>query len=395
MNNRYTFYFDESFHSRVINKSTIDSDGYFDSYVCAGLGFKNEENYKSSIKEFENKVKKSFSINDDIELKSSVVKKQQYKYGLKTFNEKSLQLYMEFWKLLEKLDIIPYIYTSSKLEYILRQINFKANGYIYSKKAFIYIIIKAINVYRPPKILNMLMNNDCRIIDELKKFLENKIIENKNNPIKVKENMAFEQVLILMDSIKEDEISLNWEYTSIFVGIEKLLMEKNILKDETQIVIDREGEKNNTISACRKIGFKNAIEMDSKECIELRCSDLLSGFIGKMMRAIYDDTKFDGGKYDKKIVLSEEWFMLNEEKFNLYKQIARTIRLKFNNYYSTFVSVYFDLFYEFISFIYYIDNYQNFEEYNKFSSEAHREKEEAFLLFNLDEKYKEVFSTTE
>ncbi len=384
---KITFYFDESFHSRKINENTIKSEEYFDNYVSVGIGMADIEKNKETIKVFENKNKKNLSIDDKIELKSSVVKKSQYKYGLSTFNNKSLELYYSFWKMLEEIEIIPYVFVSNKLEYILRQLKFENNNLLYSQEAFVYTLVKAINIYRPHKILSMLLNSDNKIIYEIKKFLKEKIEENYNNKIKVKENIEYNNVLSILNSCKYNDINYNWDYKDIFWGFTNLMEEKKINKKDIIVIIDKEGKDNNTYASCKLCGFKNVYEEDSKVCMGLRCSDLLCGFIGKMMRAIYEDTKFKGGKYDKRIMLSENWFKIDEKRFLLYKLISKVINDKFSNYWSTCISIYFDIFFEFLAVIKYFDYYEDYDKYIKLTTSQHRNKFDIFLLTNLKERY--------
>ena len=117
------FFFDESFHSRKINNKTIEDKEFFDNYVMTGIGCLKRDLHKNEIlyAQFEERFKKLFSINENDELKSNIVKKEQYKYGIKSFNKKSLELYKDFWKLMNKSDYIYYICVVSKLEYILKQ----------------------------------------------------------------------------------------------------------------------------------------------------------------------------------------------------------------------------------------------------------------------------------
>ena len=98
--------------------------------------------------------------------------------------------------------------------------------------------------------------------------------------------------------------------------------------------------------------------------------------------------KFVGNKYNQKINLSKEWFDINEEKFNLYKLIAKTINNKFPYYWSTCISIYFDIFFEFLAIINYFEGYDSYIEYKKHSIQKHLEKFENFLLINMQEKFK-------
>lgn len=382
-----SFYFDESFHSRKINEETINSKEYFDNYVCVGIGFRDIERDIDLIKAFEDKNKTNLSINDESELKSSVVKKKQYKYGVRTFNEKSLELYKSFWELLNKIDIIPYVFISNKLEYILRQVKLDNRNVLYNKEAFIYTVVKAINVYRPVNILSMLLNGDGNLIIGLKKFFEQKINENNSTQIKERENKAYSGVVMILDSINTESTTYKWDYKYVFAGLYALLEEARIEQNKVKIYIDKEGEKENTYAKCIESGFTNVYEVDSKNCIEVRCSDLLCGFIGKMMRAIYEDTKVKEGKYDKKIRLSQEWFAINESQFDLYKLISNVIKDKFCYYWSTCVSIYFDIFLEFIELIGYFGGYSDYTDYKTHDTKEHVEVFEIFLLKKMEERF--------
>lgn len=63
-----------------------------------GIGFLKRDLHKNEIlyAQFEEKFKKLFSINENDELKSKLVKIEQYKYGIKSFNKRSLGLYKYF-----------------------------------------------------------------------------------------------------------------------------------------------------------------------------------------------------------------------------------------------------------------------------------------------------------
>ena len=56
------FFFDESFHSRKINKQTIEDKEFFDNYVMTGIGCLRKDLYKNEIlyKQFEEKFKEKF-----------------------------------------------------------------------------------------------------------------------------------------------------------------------------------------------------------------------------------------------------------------------------------------------------------------------------------------------
>ena len=138
--------------------------------------------------QFEEKFKKLFSINENDELKSKIVKK-------------SLELYKDFWKLMNKSDYIYYICVVSKLEYILTQFNYNIWG-VRDYSSFVYSIVKAVNVYRPKELLKALFEENDLLLEELVNFLRRKISENENNPIKVHEIISFKECITIL---------MNWD----------------------------------------------------------------------------------------------------------------------------------------------------------------------------------------
>lgn len=99
---------------------------------------------------------------------------------------------------------------------------------------------------------------------------------------------------------------------------------------------------------------------------------MFCGFIARMMRAIYDDTKNDPKVvYDSKHLLREEWFDIAEKQFNLYKLIAKYLKKYIKIYYGSYIGLYFDLFDEFIGLIYYFDDFKDYEEYSKKNIKEH------------------------
>ena len=389
-NKNMVFFFDESFHSRKINKKTVENKEFFDNYVMTGIGCIRKDLYKNEIlyKQFEEKFKEEFSINENDELKSKIVKKDQYKYGIKSFNKKSLELYKVFWELMNQSDYIYYICAISKLEYILTQFNYNI-WRVRDYRSFVYSIVKAVNVYRPKEVLKALLEENELLLEELIKFLRRKISENENNPIKVHENKSFKECITILEEINGKNINFKWKYNNIFIGFKKLVNELGL--NDVKVVIDKEGNpNNNTASACKKEGFRNVIEKDSKKSISLRCTDLMCGFISKMMRAIYEDTKTtDDEEYSERKILNKSWFEISKEQFLIYKNIAKYFKKHSKYYWSTYISIYFDSFFQFIDLIYYFDDFENFEDFNCIDSNSHRERYNGFIINHMREKFKE------
>ena len=150
----------------------------------------------------------------------------------------------------------------SKIEYVINQlfVNYHSSMFIdvdYMK----YSIIKAINIYRPQKVIEAIYKEPQIFVKELRSFLEDRIINNQaNNTLKEHENQAFEEVLILLEDTEVPE-TLDWSYFAPFDGFKKLLTEMNIY--EYQLMIDREGKESHTLNSAIDVGLVNVTEEDS------------------------------------------------------------------------------------------------------------------------------------
>lgn len=364
---RYVFYFDEAFHTRHITEASLNENDYFNSYVSTGVAIKSKEKTKifKKYKDLEDKYKKFYCVD---ELKSEIISKKHYKYGLKTFNEKEIELYFNIFNFLLNNDIQYYIYSCDKFEYLLLQCNYNAPFY-FNELACIYSITKLVNVYRPKKVIEDIMNGNESFLNNLKDFLKKQLSINGNIKLKEKENDAIRNMLLYLNNINSSKINYEFDYRLTYYGLKKLIKELNI--QNVSIIIDKEGIGKNCMCA-RREGFENVRQIDSKYSPGIRISDMFCGFIARMMRAIYDDTKNDPKVvYDSKHLLREEWFDIAEKQFNLYKLIAKYLKKYIKIYYGSYIGLYFDLFDEFIGLIYYFDDFKDYEEYSKKDMKEH------------------------
>ena len=116
-----------------------------------------------------------------------------------------------------------------------------------------YSIIKAILVYHPRKVMEAMYRKPEDFVEELRAFFIERIRVNEENVVlKERENIAFNQILLLLDSV-EPIISIDWEYYASFNGFAKLLQEMNI--KHYDLIIDKEGDLHSTLKAAEKEGF--------------------------------------------------------------------------------------------------------------------------------------------
>ena len=357
---KYNFFYDESEHSRKINHKTITSENYSDNFVTAVVGW--SENYSDIITEkylkFEEKYKDRMSKG---ELKSSAIRSKKLKYGFASLDWGNINLLNDFLSLFDE-NIYIYFSAVSKVEYVILQLfcDYK-NSILIDADAMKYSLTKAILTYKPDKVLEYMYHEQTNLIPEICNFLRDRIEQNKKNiSLKKAENGAFEQLLSLLNNIK-DINSLEWNYTIAFEGLKKYLHNQGI--EEYTVTLDKEGEHEKTCNAAKDVGLKNVEEADSKDMIGIRMADMLAGLISKFFKALFNALHPEKDSVDvKKTILDKAWFDLKEEQLVLYKKMHQIIVQINNDWYKSYSGIYAD---DLIAFIALLDFMNNFESSEK------------------------------
>ena len=117
------------------------------------------------------------------ELKSQTMKTKDFRLGFASLNTRTIEFYEDLISLYDE-KIIIYFSVFSKIEYIISQlfINYH-NSIVVNVDYMKYSIIKAINVYRPRKLIEAIFKEPQLFINELRSFLEDRIIKNQANNI--------------------------------------------------------------------------------------------------------------------------------------------------------------------------------------------------------------------
>jgi hypothetical protein len=379
---RHNFYYDESEHSRKINKATIKADNYYDNFVTVCVGWRQEdekaieERYKLFEKMYEDRKSKD-------ELKSTTLKFKDFKNGFASFNTQNAKLVEELLETFTK-DVRFYFSVNSKIEYVINQMfcYYQGNALV-NVESMKYSIIKTLLTYRPEDIINGIYDNSSEFVQLLKSFYKKRIEENNGNPaLKYRENEAFAQIIIVLDNINEN-IKLDWNYSFAFEGFLKYIRELDL--DEVYLTIDKEGESAKTLQAAKTMGITNAMEKDSKECIGIRMADMLAGIISKLLKAFHNALAYKGDtEYLRKKFLSEEWFCLTNEKFMLYKKLRYVIVELNAAEYKSYAGIYRDDYIVFLTFLDYINDFNSLEEFDSVEKKEHMEKFLSKACINLE-----------
>lgn len=360
---KYSFYYDESEHSRKINYKTICASNYYDNFVTMIVGWSSEkDDILQRHAAFETKYADRKDRNGEI--KSTMLQQKQFKYGFASLKKQNAQFVDDFLSLFDK-DIHIYFSVSSKIEYLVLQV-FKGyrNSIFIDADLIKYSITKALVVYRPQKIIKCIYESPEDFLEELKNFFQERIECNKNNPkLKHKETEAFQQILFILNDIS-DALEIDWNYHLSFDGFKKYLTEKNI--SNYNLIIDKEGnneEKSKTLKAAREIGLDNSEEADSTEYPGLRIADMMAGIISKLLKGLCDSLRYQSlDESTNKKILDTSWFCLNEIQFGLYKKLYRLICEWQPAWYKSYSGIYSDDLVVLISLLNFMNHFESVEQ---------------------------------
>lgn len=410
---KYLFYFDETYNDKRI---TLNERGYInvlqndksDTYIGVFTGFTNDaiNNAVAEFEHFEHIYKKLFDIKYDKEIKSEVVKVKQYKYGLRSFNNLSYNFYYDFFNILKNNNIILHITYMSKLECYIKEVfkDIKMPMFV-NRTKFLYSLIKFFIHFNDEELFKALYRAQDEVeLNNLKELLcenfERVIFSENNIERKVLEHRALLEMLTIIDNaiLVPVKTKVDFDYDQNFVGLLKLLDELSIKPNKVKLVIDYE---ENTFNAASKYSFGKLCKSHSKDNIRLRFSDLLAGFIGRMIVSIVNDLQKNevllcdlknSDNYDiaSRRMLDLQWFNLDEKTLELYKLVYFVLVKKQNHYWNTNSSIYFDGACCFYSLLEYISQYRNIEEYNSIELKEHQMQFNNLCCTRMYYRYKKM-----
>lgn len=357
----YVFYYDETEHSRKINYRTVSAANYYDNFITVIVGWKKEKesSIKGKYEAFENKYSERKNANG--ELKSTTFQQKKFQYGFASQDKYNIQFIRDFLSIIDEGFHI-YFSVSSKIEYIVYQLfsDYK-NGLFIDADAMKYSITKTLNVYRPCEVIDALCNSPGNFVNELIVFFKKCIEHNQNNlQLKSQENQAFEEIISYLENVniipKND-----WNYCMPFDGFIKYLQEEGI--EDYRLILDKEGKSDslsNTMQAAIEVGLKSVSEVDSTESFGLRMADMMAGIIAKLMKSLRDSLCYCSfEEANKKKILNNRWFNLNNSQFEAYKQLCTIICKWDHAWYKSYAGNYSDDLIVFIALLQYVDHFDS------------------------------------
>ena len=191
---KYSFYYDESEHSRKISYTTISASNYYDNFITMIVGWADgKADILQRHADFENKYANRKDRNGEI--KSTTLQQKQLEHGFASLNKQNTQFVSDFLSLFDE-DVHIYFTVSSKIEYLMLQLfqGYRDIPFLHTD-LMLYSIVKTLIIYRPEKVIECIYESPKEFLLNLKEFFVDRIECNKKNPqLKQRETEAFQQM---------------------------------------------------------------------------------------------------------------------------------------------------------------------------------------------------------
>lgn len=363
----------------------------------------------SKLSLFEEKYRDRFGLNAEQELKSQIIAKKNYNHGVRSFSKDTYDFYWDLFSLIKETEPILQIEIISKIEYVVRKLFDNIifdRHFCINESTFVYSLTKFFYVYHTKELLEGLFGIcDTKTSYNFKKILLKHLrcvlSETKDIKRKQREYPALKQLYEIINKSKiicTSDNEYEFSYILNFSGLSKLLNELGIRNSEVSLVIDNE-EK--TFQTAQDFGFNSIQQVDSKDNIQVRLSDWISGFIGRMIYALQNDTNMledeincieDVAQNDlsTKRILSKEWFEIREKQYDLYLLLYNSFIIGHEHYWTTMTTANCDQAILFYALLRHFASYETFEKYSTVEPAMHSEFYNTRLLAELEEYYKSI-----
>lgn len=355
------------------------------------------ETYLSSRKQLQQSLKKK-----NRELKGLDLLKTNFNLGIASMKDNEVQFYTSVFRMLNRYGVDNLLFMISKMSIITssRLINF---FYFLDEETefspFIakYVLTKYAEIEASKKVIEALLDKTLPTRPLLKLIKQdlNRIINNNQGNMRMARQLdVYQQLIISMDRIindhkiklSEPDLELSFDWNKVKWAFDLWMTEQRYPDENIEWVLFLDEGIPSDIFSSLKI---NKIEesCNSRDYIGLQITDMIVVLIGKLVSQMTSDTRYDFNKPDKRVLLNEEYFDLNEQQYNLITELNKFLLDKKTIYH--FVNdAYFDESLLIQVYIGYIASFENFEQYKSVDSSDHVE----WYFRNFAEKSEKKYS---
>ncbi|MFP7306140.1 hypothetical protein SFC81_01025 [Enterococcus faecalis] len=354
--------------------------------------------------------------NSNIELKGSIILKKRFKNGVTSLRSKDVKFYTELFKLLIKYKSMNLLFSVNKMSvifdsrllewiYILEEKRMIKNAYLTK-----YTLTKYLDKEASEEVIKSILDlntNSKEILNEIQKDMKKIVDSNKNNKRMEAQIENYKQIIAIIRKCKHfivdtpEKITFDWNKVTYAMD---LWLEENKIRGTidpqgTDLYLDNGIKKTHF----EKFEFKSISEnVDSKNSAGIRVTDFLVAIAGNYIKSLYQGSRYDRNEPEKIKRLSEDFFNLTKEQFNLLKLMNHFFFV--SGQYSIVTDTFFDYEVIFEAFLNYFEKFDTFEKYKSIRNKTHVEdqyKLTAYYFYNKwhdslgnDVLVKEMYSST-
>lgn len=375
-----TFKVSEPFNWREkIAFGTDAMHGYVGNIIC--ISNEDKKNIENEYLMLENSLLSQMQ-NPKKELKGKLLLKGRFKYGVVSMRPRDVKFYIDLLNLLLKYNTSNLTFSVNKMSvivdsillewiYMVEEKNLFPNSYLLK-----YIITKYLDVEASEKVIKSLIEdkNPKNVLCEIQKHMNELIVENEKNERMGDQIGTYKLIVELIDKTKNmvtyKSKSIGFDWDKVAFALDLWLTERRAvhgIESETFNMYLDEGIRKEYFESLNLGSIHEGCKSD--EVIGLRITDLLVVLIGNYIKMLRMDNIHDPKDMTKVKRVSEKWFDLSEQHFELIKLLKQFVFP--GDMYSFVLDTYFDNELNFEAFVEYIDSFDSFDQYKKVINSVH------------------------
>lgn len=339
--------------------------------------------------------------NPNIELKGSTILKKRFKNGVTSLRNKDVEFYTALFKLLIKYKSMNLLFSVNKMStifdsrllewiYLLEERRMIKNAYLTK-----YTLTKYLNTEASEDVIKSILDldtNSKEILNEIQKDMQKIVDSNKKNKRMKNQIAEYKQIVAIIKASKHfiveipEKITFDWNKVTFAMD---LWITDNRLRGtidplNTDLYLDNKIKK----SYFEEFGFNTIKEnVDSKNNPGIRVTDLLVAIAGNYIKILHQGSRYDRNEPEKIKRLSEDFFNLSNEQFNLLKLMSRFFFS--SGKYSIVTDTFFDDEVIFEAFLNYFDQFDTFEKYKMIRNKIHVEEQYKLTSYYFHDRWGE------
>jgi len=357
--------------NKPAQRFSIGDDTMLDYVIVAvDIPTKNLDLFEHAFKKVEKNYIKTVSRKG--ELKGAyLLRKKFLDSGLATLPHRETEYYLAVLELFEKYNIKTCIITENKVASIL---NGRLEDWVLNASSTMnvspqlvdYTLIKYMTFEASEGVLDCFFDykkSIYQILSSIKRDMKYIISKNESNKRMNEQLKSYKQVIKILNKCSnmqacDPKSSGDFEWKKIAYSLSLWFDERSILKrsEEYNLYLDEGIEKKNVNNS----QYKNIYsDQNSINVVGLRCADLVATITGKLLSKLNTSTLYDVSMPDKRVLLSEDWFELNNNQLQLAKKLYKLMVNNGAGQFSFITGTYFDGGVNLISYLEYLSNFSN------------------------------------